>query len=127
MLLLQSKRIEIIGAAEANAMKIRAEALAGYNDAAVMSQILEVLPEFARLVSKPLERTSEIVINSSTNESSVANVINNFLTQVPASVKALSGIDLGKFLSTKLAVDQSPATISSSSTVAVDRSVPAQV
>lgn len=91
-------------------MKIRAEALNQYNDAAILSQVLEVLPEFTRLVSKPLERTSEIVINSSTNEATVANAINSFLTQVPASVKALSGIDLAKFLSSKLAAEPSSVT-----------------
>ena len=99
----------MIGAADAEGMKIRAQALADYNDAAILSQTLDVLPEFARLVAQPLSRTSEIIINSSTNEATVANGINSFLAQVPASVKALSGIDLGAYLQGKLATEPKTA------------------
>ena len=102
----------MIGAADAEAMKIRAQALSQFNDAAVLSQVLEVMPEFARLVAQPLSRTSEIIINSSTNEATVANGINSFLAQVPASVKALSGIDLNAFMSGKMAPSDAPVKVS---------------
>lgn len=95
----------MIGEAESNRMKMRAQALAEYKDAAILAQVLEVMPEFAKLVASPLARTSEIIINSSTNEASVANGINSFLAQVPSSVKALSGIDLNAYMTGKLAPD----------------------
>lgn len=95
----------MIGAADAEAMKIRAQALAEFNDSAILHQTLEILPEFARIVSEPLSRTSEIVINSSTNEATLVNGLTNFLTQVPASVKALSGIDINSYLQGKLSTE----------------------
>lgn len=107
----EAKRIQMIGAAEADAMRLRAESMANFNDAAIMSQACEVMPDLARLVCQPLSRTSEIVINSSTNEATVANGINSFLAQVPSSVKALSGIDLGKFLASKMEVEQTGGSV----------------
>lgn len=93
-------------------MKIKAQALATYNDAAVLWQIMEALPEFAREVCTPLANTSQIVINSSSPSanSDLATGINNFLAQAPASIKALSGIDLVRFLNSKMT--DTPSTVS---------------
>lgn len=83
-------------------MSMKAKALGQYNDAAMLSQIMEILPQFAHAVSLPLSKTSEIVINSSKNDCTIGDGINHFLTQVPPSVKALSGIDLNQYLHSKL-------------------------
>ncbi|CAI9620444.1 unnamed protein product, partial [Staurois parvus] len=87
--------IEAIGKAEAERMKLKAGAYQNYGEAAKMALVLECLPEIAAKVSAPLSKVDEIVILSGEN-SKITSEMNRLLAEVPASVQALTGVDLTK-------------------------------
>ncbi|KAM3935006.1 flotillin-2 isoform 1-T1 [Leptodactylus fuscus] len=87
--------IEAIGKAEAERMKLKAGAYQHYGEAAKMALVLECLPEIAAKVSAPLSKVDEIVILSGEN-SKITGEMNRLLAEVPASVQALTGVDLTK-------------------------------
>uniref|UniRef100_A0A3Q2I060 Flotillin n=1 Tax=Equus caballus TaxID=9796 RepID=A0A3Q2I060_HORSE len=85
--------IEAMGKAEAERMKLKAEAYQKYGDAAKMALVLETLPEIAAKIAAPLTKVDEIVILSGDN-SKVTSEVNRLLAELPASVHALTGVDL---------------------------------
>ncbi|XP_074449920.1 flotillin-2 isoform X4 [Larus michahellis] len=87
--------IEAIGMAEAERMKLKAEALQQYGDAAQLALVLDALPEIAAKVAAPLSKVDEIVILSGENSNTTSEV-NRLLAEVPASVRAITGVDLTK-------------------------------
>lgn len=87
--------IEAIGKADAEKMRLKAEAYQHYGEAAKMALVLECLPQIAAKVSAPLAKVDEIVILSGEN-SKVTSEVNRLLAELPASVQALTGIDLSK-------------------------------
>ncbi|NXD81620.1 FLOT2 protein, partial [Halcyon senegalensis] len=87
--------IEAIGMAEAERMKLKAEALQQYGDAAQLALVLDALPEIAAKVAAPLSKVDEIVILSGESSSTMSEV-NRLLAEIPASVRAITGVDLTK-------------------------------
>ncbi|XP_040194466.1 flotillin-2 isoform X1 [Rana temporaria] len=87
--------IEGIGKAEAERMKLKAGAYQSYGEAAKMALVLECLPEIAAKISAPLAKVDEILILSGEN-SKITGELNRLLAEVPASVQALTGVDLTK-------------------------------
>lgn len=87
--------IEAIGKAEAEKMKLKAEAYQQYGDAAKTALVLDCLPEIASKVAAPLSKVDEIVILSG-NNSKVTSEVTRLLAELPASVQALTGVDLSK-------------------------------
>ncbi|XP_063151011.1 flotillin-2 isoform X2 [Candoia aspera] len=87
--------IEAIGKAEAEKMKLKAEAYQQYGEAAKMALVLDALPHIAAKVSAPLSKVDEIVILSGENNKMTSDV-NRLLAEIPASVHALTGVDLSK-------------------------------
>ncbi|XP_073653896.1 flotillin-2 isoform X2 [Tursiops truncatus] len=87
--------IEAMGKAEAERMKLKAEAYQKYGDAAKMALVLEALPRIAAKISAPLTKVDEIVVLSGDN-SKVTSEVNRLLAELPASVHALTGVDLSK-------------------------------
>jgi flotillin len=80
-------------------MEKKAEAWQQYNQAAVIQQLIDSLPEVARAIAEPLSRTDRIVIISSgdgggAGASRVTADIANIVAQVPTTVEALTGLDL---------------------------------
>jgi flotillin len=97
--LAQADVIREQGLAEAQAMEKKAEAWQQYNQAAVIQQLIDSLPEVARAIAEPLSRTDRIVIISSgdgggAGASRVTADIANIVAQVPTTVEALTGLDL---------------------------------
>jgi len=87
------------GLAEAEAMQKKAAAWQQYNQAAVIQQLIEALPQVAQAIAAPLAQTDRIVIISSgdgagAGASKVAGDITNIIAQVPATIEALTGLDL---------------------------------
>ncbi|NP_001080298.1 flotillin 2 L homeolog [Xenopus laevis] len=91
----EASTIEAIGKAEAEKMKLKAGAYQQYGEAAKMAMVLECLPQIAAKVSAPLAKVDEILILSGEN-SKITGEINRLLAEVPASVQALTGVDLTK-------------------------------
>jgi flotillin len=92
--------IQAQGFAEAEAMKRKAEAWAEYNQAAIIQQLIEAMPKIAAAIAEPLAKTERIVVISSGGDGAGASKISqdvaNIVAQVPATVEALTGVDLLK-------------------------------
>ena len=88
------------GMAEAEAMMKKAEAFKQYNDAAVTQMIIERLPEIAKNVAEPLSKTEKIVVIDSGGTSGgggaskVSGYVTDIIAKLPATVEALTGIDI---------------------------------
>lgn len=87
--------IEAVGMAEAEGLKLKAEALQKYGEAAQLALVLDALPEIAAKVSAPLSKVDEIVILSGEKGSTMSDV-NRLLAEIPNSVRAITGVDLTK-------------------------------
>merc|ERR1719461_2691734 len=87
-----ARAVEAVGRAEAERMRMKASAYKQYGDAAVMSLVLESLPQIAAEVSAPLAKTDEIVLigggNNTTHE------VNKLMGTLPPAIQALTGVDL---------------------------------
>ncbi|MXQ84586.1 hypothetical protein E5288_WYG020839 [Bos mutus] len=66
-----------------------------YGDAAKMALVLDALPRIAAKIAAPLTKVDEIVVLSGDN-SKVTSEVNRLLAELPASVHALTGVDLSK-------------------------------
>merc|ERR1719450_1755561 len=88
----EAKAVEAVGRAEAESMRMKASAYKQYGDAAVMSLVLEALPQIAAEVSAPLAKTDQIVLigggNNTTHE------VNKLMGTLPPAIQALTGVDL---------------------------------
>ncbi|MEZ4771464.1 MAG: flotillin domain-containing protein [Caldilineales bacterium] len=91
--------VKATGFSEAEAMEKKAEAWKEYNQAAIIQQLIDALPEVAAAISAPLAKTDRIVVISNGGEggagaSKVTADIAGIVAQVPATVEALTGVDL---------------------------------
>ncbi len=89
------------GLAEADATRQKADAWKEYTQAAILQQLLDKLPEVASAVAQPLAQTERIVVisnggenGSGTGVEKITQDITNIVAQVPATIEALTGIDL---------------------------------
>jgi flotillin len=96
--LAQAEVIQAQGFAEAEAMEKKAEAWKQYNQAAIIQQLIEALPQVAAAVAQPLAQTDRIVVISSGGDGAGASKITadvtNIVAQVPATLEALTGVNL---------------------------------
>lgn len=91
------------GAAEAEAMTLKAQAYGEYNQAAIYQMLIGVLPELARAVSEPLSKVDKIIMidsgsNGSSGSAKITKQVAEVLAQLPTVVESLSGVDLKKLL-----------------------------
>merc|ERR1719187_2821567 len=74
---------------------MKASAYKQYGDAAILSLVLEALPQIAAEVSAPLAKTDQIVLigggNNTTHE------VNKLMGTLPPAIQALTGVDLTGF------------------------------
>ncbi|MGC9334773.1 MAG: flotillin family protein, partial [Anaerolineae bacterium] len=100
--LAQAEVIRAQGFAEAEAMEKKAAAWQQYNQAAIIQQLIEALPELAEAIAQPLAQTDRIVvINSGSDGAGASKVtadVTNIIAQMPATLEALTGIDLTEAL-----------------------------
>jgi flotillin len=96
--------IQAQGFAEAEAMKRKAAAWQEYNQAAIIQQLIEAMPKIAAAIAEPLSKTERIVIignggdGNGTGAAKLPQDVANIVSQVPALVEALIGIDVLKTL-----------------------------
>merc|ERR1719411_270163 len=88
----EAQAIEAVGRAEAESMRVKAKAYQQYGDAAIMALIVESLPKIAAEVAAPLAKTDEIVMLGGSDKTTAE--VTKLLGLLPASVKALTGVDL---------------------------------
>jgi flotillin len=89
------------GLAEAEATLKKADAWKEYTQAAVIQQLLDRLPEVASAISRPLAKTDRIVVinsggdgGSGAGASKITRDVTDIISQVPATIEALTGLDL---------------------------------
>lgn len=97
----QAEVIRQQGLAEAEAMQKKADAWQEYNQAAIIQQLIDSLPEVARAIAQPLSKTDRIVIinsgeGGSGGASQVTSDIMQIIAQLPEALEALTGVDLVK-------------------------------
>ena len=102
--LAQAEVIRAQGFAEAEAMEKKAAAWKQYNQAAIIQQLVDALPQVAAAIAQPLAQTEKIVIISSDGDgagaSRITADITNIVAQVPETLQALTGINLVDALKT---------------------------
>ncbi|MCT1998213.1 SPFH domain-containing protein [Brachybacterium muris] len=81
------------GTAEAEATRARAEAYKQFNDAAVLSQVLEVLPQVANELASPYSNIENLSVFSTDGEAKIGQNISVGLAQVLEMVKSTTGVD----------------------------------
>lgn len=67
----QAEAVQLVGSAEAEGLKILAEAREEFNDAAILAEAIKILPEVAAEIASPLTRFEEIVLISDKNSVSI--------------------------------------------------------
>merc|ERR1719490_464888 len=81
----EARAVEAIGKAEAESMRLKASAYKQYGDAAILSLVLEALPQIAAEVSAPLAKTDQIVLigggNNTTHE------VNKLVGTLPPAIQ----------------------------------------
>merc|ERR1719188_2212630 len=88
----EARSVEAVGRAEAESMRMKASAYKQYGDAAIMSLVLEALPQIAAEVAAPLAKTDEIVLLGGSDRTT--SEINKLVSQLPPAVSVLTGVDL---------------------------------
>merc|ERR1719309_1804281 len=88
----EARAVEAVGRAEAERMRMKASAYKQYGDAAIMSLVLEALPQIAAEVSAPLAKIDEIVLVGGADKTS--QEVNKLLANLPPAVQALTGVAL---------------------------------
>ncbi len=96
----EAEVIRAQGIAQAHAMQEKAQAWQQYNQAAIIQQLIDSLPQVAAAIAEPLSRTERIVVINSGGDgagaSRVTQDIANIIAQVPETVEALTGVDVIK-------------------------------
>merc|ERR1719443_1132449 len=88
----EARAVEAVGRAEAESMRMKASAYKQYGDAAILSLVLESLPQIAAEVAAPLAKTDEIVLIGGSDRTT--DEINKLVGTLPPAIQALSGVDI---------------------------------
>ena len=90
------------GEAEAKALALKAEAYRQFNDAAVITTVLQNLPDIVRAAAEPISQIDSLTVLSSDGASDVVKTTTRTLTEASAAVKGLTGIDVPNLLASAL-------------------------
>ena len=96
------------GEAEAKALALRADAYRQFNEAAIISTVLSMLPEIVRAAAEPIGQIDSLTVLSTDGASDVVKTTTRTLTEASASVKALTGIDIPELLNNALGGESQP-------------------
>jgi flotillin len=90
------------GEAEAKALALRAEAYRQFNEAAIITTVLSMLPEIVRAAAEPLAAIDNLTVLSSEGASDVVRNATRTVAEASATVKGLTGIDIPELLADAL-------------------------
>ena len=82
------------GEAEAKALALRAEAYRQFNEAAIITTVLSMLPEIVRAAAEPLAAIDSMTVLSTEGASDVVRNATRTVAEASATVKGLTGIDI---------------------------------
>lgn len=89
------------GEAEAEAKRLLAEAIAKHGEVIIIEKLIEMLPQFAESISKPLSNIESVKIIDTGNGNGVSSYsksITNTMAQIQEPLKELTGLDVSKLL-----------------------------
>jgi flotillin len=102
--LAEAEAIRAKGQAEAEVKELLAAAYEKYGQQAVIDRILAALPEMLAGAARPIGDIDNLtVIGGAESASGVTKLATNLLTELPAVVKAATGLDLGAWLTSFMA------------------------
>src|SRR5690606_29388293 len=87
------------GRAEAEAMRLKAEAFQKYGEAAVLDLLVKVLPEVVRAAAEPMQAIDKMTVVSTDGASSLTRSVANNVAQGLQLGSDLTGVDLAGLLS----------------------------
>lgn len=96
----EARANEAKGAAEAAVLQKKADAWKQYGDAALVQMVVEKLPELAANMAAPLANTKNMVFvsNEGNAGSNLTGDVSRMLSQLPATVEGLTGIDMKRLI-----------------------------
>ncbi|MEV8319218.1 SPFH domain-containing protein [Streptomyces sp. NPDC059900] len=86
------------GAAEAEAMRKKADAFAQYGDAAVLQMLVEVLPSVVAKASEPLSAVDKMTVISTDGASQLSRTVADNVAQGVELLSSTTGVDLAELL-----------------------------
>ncbi len=90
------------GEAEAKALALRAEAYRQFNEAAIITTVLSMLPEIVRAAAEPLAAIDSLTVLSTDGATDVVRNATRTVAEASATVKGLTGIDIPELLNKAL-------------------------
>ncbi len=97
------------GEAEAKALALRADAYRQFNEAAIITTVLSLLPEIVRAAAEPLSAIDNLTVLSSEGASDVVKTTTRTVAEAAATVKGLTGIDVPQLLNNALGTSTAAA------------------
>jgi len=82
------------GQAEAEAMDKKAAAFAGYNEAAVLQMLIEVMPKVAAELARPMGNIDKLTVISADGAGELPKQVTNNLVQTMEMLRATTGLDV---------------------------------
>ena len=94
----QAAAILAAGQAEAEAMDKKAAAFAGYNEAAVLQMLIEVMPKVAAELARPMGGIDKLTVISADGAGELPRQVTNNLVQTMELLKATTGLDVEQLI-----------------------------
>ncbi|WP_425506985.1 flotillin family protein [Texcoconibacillus texcoconensis] len=91
------------GEAEADARRMLAEAMDEHGEAIIKEKLIEILPDLAEQIAKPMNNIESVkIIDSGSGESinSFGKNVTKMLTEIQEPVKELTGVEIGDLMET---------------------------
>jgi len=104
------------GSAEAETLQRKADAFASYNDAAVLSMLVDKLPELVRQASEPLSNIDTMTVIAADGTSALPRQVAGNVAQGLQILKDVVGVDVAELASNWAKKNSVPATPSKSIT-----------
>uniref|UniRef100_F1L417 Flotillin-2 n=1 Tax=Ascaris suum TaxID=6253 RepID=F1L417_ASCSU len=86
--------IELVGKANAERMRSRADAYKQFGTTATTALVLDKIPEVAGNITKPLTRTREVLIVG--GKDGATSTVTNLAATLPVTLKSVTGIDVNQ-------------------------------
>ena len=120
----QASAILAAGQAEAEAMDKKAAAFAGYNEAAVLQMLIEVMPKVAAELARPMSSIDKLTVISADGAGELPRQVASNFVQTMELLKTSTGLDIESLIQ-KYAGGTASATPATSAAPALDATKPA--
>ena len=94
----QASAILAAGQAEAEAMDKKAAAFAGYNEAAVLQMLIEVMPKVAAELARPMSGIDKLTVISADGAGELPRQVANNFVQTMELLKTTTGLDVEQLI-----------------------------